>query len=300
VSFVMSDRPTIDPPAAVSAAELDSLYGAPLTDFIRVRDELAAAMKAANRTDAAKATKALRKPSLPMWTLNQLARRHQPLVEKYLGAVADLKEAERAMLDGRGGRDAFHAASSAERTALAALTAAADALLGNVGLGTRQDSLRRVESSLRALAVADPGSLRRGHLTEEPASATLGFLGLGVSPRDGIGSEAAVSSPSPAAGAAEPRTRPNMPQIPTRPESPPPDDRSAVEIELDRRRREARHAEARRLAAVADGAEERATRLEAAARRLKEQLERATADAEAARREARDARLAAQAAAGSD
>src|SRR5256885_1710261 len=53
----------------------DELYGLPLRDFTKARDDHARRLRKEGRREVADAVKALRKPTLPAWALNQLARR---------------------------------------------------------------------------------------------------------------------------------------------------------------------------------------------------------------------------------
>ncbi|MFL5711221.1 MAG: hypothetical protein ACJ77W_04985, partial [Chloroflexota bacterium] len=66
--------------------ELDELYGKPLEDFTKARNDLAARLKRAHQAEAADAIRALKKPSLAAWSANQLARREPELVRELLDA----------------------------------------------------------------------------------------------------------------------------------------------------------------------------------------------------------------------
>jgi hypothetical protein len=52
------------------------LYGLPLDEFTKTRDELAKDLRKGGKKEAADEAKALRKPSVSAWMINQLARRH--------------------------------------------------------------------------------------------------------------------------------------------------------------------------------------------------------------------------------
>src|ERR671919_752827 len=54
--------------------QIDSLFGMPLDRFIPERDTLAKQLRATGDREAADRVKALRKPTVPAWALNQLAR----------------------------------------------------------------------------------------------------------------------------------------------------------------------------------------------------------------------------------
>ena len=84
----MSPRPA-DPPSdpasdlAVGAAA-DELYGLEPARFVAARDARAQSLKAAGNTGAAKAVKALKKPSAAAWALNLLVREDRVQVDALL------------------------------------------------------------------------------------------------------------------------------------------------------------------------------------------------------------------------
>ena len=60
--------------------ELDDLFARPLSEFTAARNELARRLRNAGQEDAAAGVQALKKPSVPVWTVNQLARSRSELV----------------------------------------------------------------------------------------------------------------------------------------------------------------------------------------------------------------------------
>ncbi|HJP66819.1 MAG TPA: hypothetical protein VKA30_11015, partial [Actinomycetota bacterium] len=90
----------------MDSRELDQLWGLPLEDFTRVRDELAKKAKEAGESDAAKEIKALRKPSVSAWAVNHLARTRRPEVEQLIELGGALRAAQQAAISGEG-RDAL-------------------------------------------------------------------------------------------------------------------------------------------------------------------------------------------------
>src|SRR4051795_5167544 len=66
--------------------ELDRLYELPLDEFTPPRNELAARLKKAGQGDAAARVKELKKPTVAVWTANQLARREQDEVARLVEA----------------------------------------------------------------------------------------------------------------------------------------------------------------------------------------------------------------------
>src|SRR5690349_5308895 len=79
----------------------DALFDAPLGEFLKERDALAKALAAKGDTAAAKAVRALRKPSPVAWAINQAARQSPVSVERVLEASAALLGASDAALSGR-------------------------------------------------------------------------------------------------------------------------------------------------------------------------------------------------------
>jgi hypothetical protein len=148
----------------------DELYGAALDEFVPERARLAKELRAAGSRDDADAVAKLRKPTLPAWALNQLARRNRREVDLLLDAGHRLREAQAGVLRG-GDRDAFEQARRTEADALARLRAEAGSLLG---AGASAAALTQIEQTLRAAAVSEEGRelLARGRFVKplEPAA----------------------------------------------------------------------------------------------------------------------------------
>jgi hypothetical protein len=112
--------------------EAGELYALPLGEFIAARDELAKRLRAAGDAAAAAAVKKLRKPPVPAWAINKLARERAPGVQELFAAGARLREAQRAL--GRGGEArAVQDAAMAERVQVSKLVAAASEMLEAAG-----------------------------------------------------------------------------------------------------------------------------------------------------------------------
>ena len=158
---------------------LDELYSAPLDQFIPRRSALAKQLKAEGRTDEAAEVGGARKPSVPLWTVNQLARRNKPAVKNVVEAGDALRKAL-----GNGDHDAFTAAQKEQADALKKLRDAARSLLGK----PTDPVLERVVSTFRTASVDDDlrDALTAGRLTEEPESSGFDALaGLSFAPSGG-------------------------------------------------------------------------------------------------------------------
>src|SRR5262249_48944430 len=66
--------------------DIDGLFRLPLTEFIGARKTLAARLKNEGRADEADRVKALTKPSISVWAVNQLYWCHRDEFERLIGA----------------------------------------------------------------------------------------------------------------------------------------------------------------------------------------------------------------------
>lgn len=163
--------------------ELDRLFAAPLGEFVAVRNGLARELRADGRRQEADEIAALKKPPVPVWVVNQLARRERRDVDLLLD-VGHRVRAAHGEPDPAKARQAFDSARQAEHEALGRLTKAAAALLEEEHGTASQSMLDRVAATLRAAAVTEEGRelLARGRLTEELS--TTGFeLAAGLTPK---------------------------------------------------------------------------------------------------------------------
>ncbi len=135
--------------------ELDRLYGGPLESFTPTRNDLARRLQKAGQEEAAERIRALKKPSVAVWAVNQLARRRREEVEALVSAGESLRRAQAEAFGGGDGGDALREATRAEREAVRRLTHAAQALLRDEGRSASQAVLERTAATLRAAAV-DP------------------------------------------------------------------------------------------------------------------------------------------------
>jgi hypothetical protein len=160
----------------VDEALLDELYSAPLDEFVQRRTALAKQLKADGRADEAAEVSAARKPTVPVWTANQLARRNRPAVDKLLAASSDLRKAL-----GKGDREAFATAQKEQADALRKLRDAARSLLGS----PTDAALERIVATFRDASSDEElaAQLAEGRLTEEPEPGGFDTLaGLAFAP----------------------------------------------------------------------------------------------------------------------
>ncbi len=125
--------------------EFEKLYRAPLSEFVFLRNALAAALKKAGDADGAKRVKALVKPNASAWAVNQLYWK-EPLSFDALIAAGDRY---RDVFSEEGVRE------DAERERLEAVrdaTGIARAILERSAKSASNVVMRRVETTLDALA----------------------------------------------------------------------------------------------------------------------------------------------------
>jgi hypothetical protein len=195
----------------------DELYGLPPGEFTRARDERAKKLRGEGDREAANAVKALRRPTVAAWALNQLARRRKKDLDKLLSAGEDLRAAQEELLAG-GDRSAFQAAAARERDLVAKLAADATTLAseaGERGAGLQEKVAETLHAGALDEEIAD--ELRAGRLVKE-REAIGGFGAMddvrGAPARAEGGKRRAASgrgprsdSPAPA-GSSRPRSSP--------------------------------------------------------------------------------------------
>src|SRR2546423_8881248 len=145
------------------ARALERLYAVAPRDFTRARTTRAAELREARELDAAREIARLRRPSAPLWAVNQLARHAQPALERFLDAVDRLRRTQ--LSDPRGAMEAMRT----ERVQLEALVQRAEQALGEVGYSPSAEARRRISDTLLG-AAADrrrAEALMHGRLTEE-------------------------------------------------------------------------------------------------------------------------------------
>src|SRR6267378_4110961 len=146
-----------------SAHVLERLYAVAPKDFTRARNALAAELRASHDPGAAREVARLRRPSAPLWAVNQLARHARPALERFLDAVDQLRRAQ--LSDPRGAMEAMRA----ERVQLEALVQRAETALQEAGYAPSAEMRRRISDTLLG-AAADrrhAEALKHGRLSEE-------------------------------------------------------------------------------------------------------------------------------------
>lgn len=161
--------------------ELDRLYGLPLAEFTRARDGLARELRKGGEREAADEVKALAKPSLAAWAVNQLARKEPMQMRALTTAGERLRKAQAELLEG-GGPDELQAALQRQRDVVGALVESAQRILEAAGQAATESTLERVRRSLTAAAADEEGAqlVELGRLTKELEP--TGFGGVAATP----------------------------------------------------------------------------------------------------------------------
>ena len=145
--------------------EMARLFEVPPAEFVKARNQLAAELRKAGKDEEAQRVASLRKPSTPLWVVNQLARKAPKDVEALIEATQGMRKGED-----------LREAMQAQREALRRLAGAAEQAASEIGAKMTPELQRRVQNTAQSAAAADPDQLREGTLEEELAPA--GFEGL--------------------------------------------------------------------------------------------------------------------------
>jgi hypothetical protein len=156
----------------VAAVRPADLYGLPIDEFTKTRDELAKELRKKGKKEAADEVKALRKPSVSAWVINQLARRHPQEMKALVKAGDDLRKAQRGAVGGRD-PEQLREATRSHRDRLDDLTSFARHELDAGG-----QTLQRVAQTLRAASIDKQASkaLLAGTLATDVEQAGFGPL----------------------------------------------------------------------------------------------------------------------------
>ena len=167
-------------------SKIDDLYQKPLEAFIESRTALAKTLSGAD----AKRVRALPKPTVVAWAVNQVYWRARPVYDAVIKSGERLRKAQIAALEGRNAD--IRSASDEHRRALADAVKMAERLAGSVGSSPAADALMRTFESL-SLAKTPP---------EEPGRLTRPLQPAGFEALGGIALKAPKVPAVPAKSAA--------------------------------------------------------------------------------------------------
>jgi hypothetical protein len=147
--------------------DVDALFKLPLAEFVGARNDLAARLKRDGRADDANLVKALAKPSISAWAVNQLHWEHREALDRLLVTGQRFRQAQTSHTAGRIAD--MHGSLDARREALSHLSDLATALLGDAGHNPTPDTIHRITTTLEAVsAYATPSDgPTPGRLTQD-------------------------------------------------------------------------------------------------------------------------------------
>jgi hypothetical protein len=246
--------------------EIDRLFELPPEEFTAARDELAKRVAGEGRAEQSRAVKALRRPTVAAWAVNQLVRRRPRDIDDLLEAGASLRRAQRKVLSGIRSAD-FREASERRRRLVTGLVRMAEEILRESGRASAGAG-EAVRSTLEAASLDDQSGemIRAGRLSKElPPPSSFGAV-------EGLGLVPAPTEEPPAP--AKPRTK-----------------RGAGKEEKEKEEARALRAQQDQAAREAKGLVEKAAQARRAAIRAREQADRANSRADRLRQEAEKARV---------
>ncbi len=127
-------------------AQLDHLFSSPLSQFVPVRNAIASDLRKQGRKEEAQRVKALAKPSLAAWVVNQLYWKRRPIWDGLLRAGEELRQAV--------GRASSQAEPMAHRRqVLSRLLQEAEGILTEGGHAAAAATLKQVHDTLEAISI---------------------------------------------------------------------------------------------------------------------------------------------------
>ena len=266
--------------------DIDRLYGVPLDEFVAERDKLAKRLNKDGDREAGARVKALRKPTVGAWALNQAVRRRRAETAALLATAERLRKAQDALLSG-GDPTELREATREERTLTSALAECAEAIASEAGKSG--PALRdRVRATLHAAAVDEEArtELESGRFTRERAAVGLGAFGpVGDSPSGSAPTRRPARKPAKTRGRAAAKPAPAA--KPARAPKPAPKRAAAPREDPAAAARKARLAEAEGELSEAREAHEAAVAEHSAALAALESARETLRETEVAEREAR-------------
>lgn len=193
--------------ARQSEEDVDALFSLPLSEFIGARNALAVRLKKAGRGDEADQVKALAKPSISAWAVNQLYWQHRNVFDQLISTGQRFRKAQTASKVAD-----IHEALDSRREALSHLSDLTTTLLRDAGHNPSPETVHRVATTLEALSVyaSLPGGPALGRLTQDvdpPGFDSLASLmsGAGMPKLTLVPPKAPASTKSAAAARVQPK-----------------------------------------------------------------------------------------------
>jgi hypothetical protein len=147
--------------------DVEALFRLPLTEFISARKTLAARLKQSGHGSEADGVKALVKPSITAWAVNQLYWKHQEEFDRLIETGQRFRQAQTSRSSGK--MTDMRVSLEERREALSDLSQLAEALLREADHNPSPDTIRRITTTLEALSAyaSLPDDLQPGRLTQD-------------------------------------------------------------------------------------------------------------------------------------
>ena len=147
--------------------DLDALFRLPMAEFTAARNVLAVQFKKGGRRDESERVKALVKPSITAWAVNQLYWQHRAAFDRLIATGQRFRKAQTSGLAGKVAD--MREALDARREALSHLSDLATALLRDAGFNPTRETIHRISTTLEAMSAYASFSddLRPGRLTRD-------------------------------------------------------------------------------------------------------------------------------------
>lgn len=185
-------------------AAIDRLYQLPVAEFTEARNTLAAARRAAGDTNGASRVKALPKPSVVAWAVNQVFWSERDAFDRVVEAVREVLAAQREALVGDADVDVRGAMRRKGEALQAAVRAAERRIVeagGAPGSGLEQRFIATLEALVGMAITGGAETPRPGRLVAELQSAgfdlALGLADLQLPPAPRVPAVGAPPSSSP-------------------------------------------------------------------------------------------------------
>jgi hypothetical protein len=147
--------------------DLDGLFRLPVGEFTAARNALAVQLKKSGRRYESERVKALAKPSITAWAVNQLYWQHREAFDRLIASGQRFRKAQTA---GRAAKLAdIREALDDRREVLLHLSDLATVLLRDAGSGSTPETIHRISTTLEALSAYGSSSddLRPGRLSRD-------------------------------------------------------------------------------------------------------------------------------------
>jgi hypothetical protein len=147
--------------------DIDALFQLTPPEFVTARNALATQLKKAGQNDDARRVKALPKPSISAWTVNQLYWKHRAAFEKLLANGERFRQAQVSRLAGKG--TDIHKLLNERREELSAMSRLAAQILQRSSGAAPSGVMRRITATLEALSAYGTlaGAPSAGRLVED-------------------------------------------------------------------------------------------------------------------------------------